>query len=124
MNLFDIKNTKELVIFATSLVNNADKAMADGKVSLTDSTLLFEPIRKAGPAIDDLHLVPAELSDLDELEGAELNELVKQELDLRDDIAEEITEDVIVLAVQIALVLRKIRTARTMFTENTETPEV
>jgi hypothetical protein len=119
-NLFSIKETKELVKFIGTLVNNADKAMADGKVSIVDSALLFEPLRLASGAISDISKVPQEIMDLTTEEATELKLFVKELLDLRDEHTEEISEDLFVLAVDFVIVLRKLRAVKETTVEPTK----
>lgn len=119
-NLFSIKETKELVKFIGTLVNNADKAMEDGKVSIVDSALLFEPLRLASSAISDIGKVPQEIMDLTTEEATELKLFVKELLDLRDEHTEEISEDIFVLAVDFVIVLRKLRAVKETTVEPTE----
>jgi hypothetical protein len=119
-NLFSIKETKELVKFIGTLVNNADKAMADGKIGIMDSALLFEPLRLASSAISDIGKVPQEIMDLTTEEATELKLFVKELLDLRDEHMEEISEDIFVLAVDFVIVLRKLRAVKETTVEPTE----
>lgn len=122
-NLFSIKETKELVKFIGTLVNNADKAMADGKIGIMDSALLFEPLRLASSAISDIGKVPQEIMDLTTEEATELKLFVKELLDLRDEHTEEISEDIFVLAVDFVIVLRKLRAVKETTIEPVEGTE-
>ena len=122
-NLFSIKETKELVKFIGTLVNNADKAMEDGKIGIMDSALLFEPLRLASSAISDIGKVPQEIMDLTTEEATELKLFVKELLDLRDEHMEEISEDTFVLAVDFVIVLRKLRAVKETTIEPVEGTE-
>jgi hypothetical protein len=122
-NLFSIKETKELVKFIGTLVNNADKAMEDGKIGIMDSALLFEPLRLASSAFSDIGKVPQEIMDLTTEEATELKLFVKELLDLRDEHMEEISEDTFVLAVDFVIVLRKLRAVKETTIEPVEGTE-
>lgn len=113
-----IKETSELVLFATRLANSIDNSLKDGKIGVTDLPNLWEPIRAVKDAFEGIKLVPSELVDLNEAEEAELVALVKEELALSDERAEVVTEEALRLAFCIAqfiTVLRKLR-------ETDETP--
>ena len=108
------------VKFIGTLVNNADKALEDGKIGIMDSALLFEPLRHASSAISDISKVPQEIMDLTTEEATELKLFVKELLDLRDEHMEEISEDLFVLAVDFVIVLRKLRAVKETTVEPTK----
>jgi hypothetical protein len=112
MEKFDIKETKEMVKFLSRLISAGDAALADGNVNLMDAVYLLDPLRIAGSAVEGAKLIPAEASDLSEAELTELTTLISEELVIRDEFAKEITLDVVNMAGQLALLLRKIREHR------------
>lgn len=104
-----LKETKELVKFIISLVNQSSKALQDKEVTAKDAILLFEPLRLAGAAIKDINLVLPELLGMDEASSAELSEFIKAELDLPNDRVEEFVEDIISLSISFAVTLNQFR---------------
>lgn len=104
-----LKETKELVKFIISLVNQSSKALQDKEVTAKDAILLFEPLRLAGAAIKDINLVLPELLGMDEASSVELSEFIKAELDLPNDRVEEFVEDIISLSISFAVTLNQFR---------------
>lgn len=109
-----LKETKELVKFIISLVNQSSKALQDKEVTAKDAVLLFEPLRLAGAAIKDINLVLPELLGMDEESSAELSEFIKAELDLPNDRVEEFVEDIISLSISFAVTLNQFRYLQTL----------
>ena len=68
-----IDDTKELLDFIFSLDEAVKKSAADGKFSWSDGLNFIEPLKKIGPAIDNIEDVIPEVMDLD---ASEWNELV------------------------------------------------
>ena len=68
-----INDTKELLDFIFSLAEAVKKSAADGKFSWSDGLNFIEPLKKIGPAIDNIEDVIPEVMDLD---ASEWNELV------------------------------------------------
>ena len=68
-----IDDTKELLDFIFSLAEAVKKSAADGKFSWSDGLNFIEPLKKIGPAIDNIEDVIPEDMDLD---ASEWNELV------------------------------------------------
>ena len=110
---YGINESGEMLTFILKLVTAADKAYADGKINVLDGRFAFEPLQVAGAAIKDAGLIGKELADLSENELAEILAIVVIELDLGNEFAKELTGDLIALAGQFALVLRKIREHKT-----------
>jgi len=108
----DIKEVKELVVFAARLGNSIDKSISDGKVSVTDIQYLFDPLFVAGQAFNGFAEIPAELADLDDQEAAELVAVIENELDIANDVAEGLAEDGLALAIAIVQFVNKIREAK------------
>ena len=109
-----LKETKELVKFIISLVNQSSKALQDKEVTAKDAVLLFEPLRLAGAAIKDINLVLPELLGMDETMANELSEFIKSELDLPNDRVEEFVEDIISLSISFAVTLNQFRYLQTI----------
>ena len=68
-----IDDTKELLDFIFSLAEAVKKSAADGNFSWSDGLNFIEPLKKIGPAIDNIEDVIPEVMDLD---ASEWNELV------------------------------------------------
>ena len=68
-----IEDTKELLDFIFSLAEAVKKSAADGKFSWSDGLNFIEPLKKIGPAIDNIEDVIPEVMDLD---ASEWNEFV------------------------------------------------
>ena len=68
-----IEDTKELLDFIFSLAEAVKKSAAAGKFSWSDGLNFIEPLKKIGPAIDNIEDVIPEVMDLD---ASEWNELV------------------------------------------------
>lgn len=108
----DVKETKDLLVFVTRLANSIDKTLADGKVTVTDTQYLFDPLFAAGAAFNGFAQIPEEIADLDDMEAAELVNVVAQELDLRNDQAEHLSEEGLALAIAVVQYVNKIRATR------------
>jgi hypothetical protein len=107
-----IKETKDLLVFVSRLGNSIDKTLADGKVSVTDTQYLFDPLFAAGAAFTGFADIPAEIDDLDDAEAMELVSVVANELDLSNDAAEHLSEEGLALAIAIVQFVNKIRAAK------------
>ena len=84
-----IKETKEVLAFVFSLGKATAAALEDGDLSWSDALKVVEPLKKIGPAIDDIEDVLVEVQDIDDEEFAELINYVRDEFDLS-----SITEDI------------------------------
>jgi len=109
-----LKETKELVKFIISLVNQSSKALQDKEITAKDAVLLFEPLRLAGAAIKDINLVLPELLGMDETMANELSEFIKSELDLPNDRVEEFVQDIISLSISFAVTINQFRYLNTI----------
>ena len=84
-----IKETKEVLAFVFSLGKATAAALEDGDLSWSDALKFVEPLKKIGPAIDDIEDVLVEVQDIGDEEFAELINYVRDEFDLS-----SITEDI------------------------------
>ena len=76
-NSLDIKNSKEVLIFAFSLGMTIKEAKKnDGKIDMLDMPLLMSVIPTIGPAFEDISIVPKELKDLSIAEAQELQDII------------------------------------------------
>jgi hypothetical protein len=78
---YNIKNTKEVLDLAFAGGMAVKNALADGKIDLQDVGHLMPVIMLAGPALEDIALVPKEIGDLNAQEAQELMDYAKQKLD-------------------------------------------
>ncbi len=99
-----IENLKKVALWHTDLINEIE-AIAQKKkgkkvtgwVALRFLNNIFEAI----PIIMNYQEIGAEFEDLDEVEKSELNLLIKNSLDLKDDLAEEFVERIFYLIIEI-----------------------
>jgi|TARA_R110000803_G_scaffold208304_1_gene276891 hypothetical protein len=94
---YGIQETKELLSFVFSLAEAIKKSNADGDFNWRDGLNFIEPLKKLGPAIDNIEDIIPEVADLDADEWNELISFVSERWDLDtaesdDDISERIEE--------------------------------
>jgi hypothetical protein len=92
-----IQETKELLEFVFSLAVAIKKSNADGEFNWRDGLNFIEPLKRLGPAIDNIEDIIPEVQDLDADEWNELVSFVSEKWDLDttdsdDDISERIEE--------------------------------
>jgi hypothetical protein len=80
-----ITETSEFVRFVCALANTVANVLEDGKVKLLELPQLMMLLPKLLPAVQGANEIPGELADLTEEEIKELVELVKVELNLKND---------------------------------------
>ena len=73
---YGIQETKELLEFVFSLAEAIKKSNADGEFNWRDGLNFIEPLKRLGPAIDNIEEIVPEIGDLDAEEWAELVEFV------------------------------------------------
>ena len=92
-----IEETKELLEFVFSLAEAIKKSNADGEFNWRDGLNFIEPLKRLGPAIDNIEDIIPEVADLDSEEWTELVEFVSSRWDLDtgdadDDISDRIED--------------------------------
>jgi hypothetical protein len=92
-----IQETKELLEFVFSLAVAIKKSNADGEFNWRDGLNFIEPLKRLGPAIDNIEDIIPEVQDLDADEWNELVDFVSSKWDLNtedsdDDISERIED--------------------------------
>jgi len=92
-----IEETKELLEFVFSLAEAIKKSNADGEFNWRDGLNFIEPLKRLGPAIDNIEEIIPEVADLDSEEWTELVEFVSSRWDLDtgdadDDISDRIED--------------------------------
>ena len=76
-----IEDTKQLLHFIFSLAEAVKKSAADGEFSWSDGLNFIDPLKKIGPAIDDIDNVIPEVMDLDASEWNELVDFCQEKFD-------------------------------------------
>ncbi len=99
-----IENLKQVALWNTELINEIEELAqkkkgkkVTGWIALRFLNNIFEAI----PIIMNYNEIGAEFEDLDEAEKKELNALIKFNLDLKDDLAEEFVERIFYLIIEI-----------------------
>ena len=94
---YGIQETKELLSFVFSLAEAIKKSNADGDFNWSDGLNFIEPLKRLGPAIDNIEDIIPEIGDLDANEWNELITYVSEQWDLDnsdsdDDLSERIED--------------------------------
>ena len=94
---YGIQETKELLSFVFSLAEAIKKSNADGDFNWRDGLNFIEPLKRLGPAIDNIEDIIPEVADLDAEEWNELVDYVSEQWNLdtsdtEDDISERIED--------------------------------
>ena len=94
---YGIQETKELLSFVFSLAEAIKKSNADGDFNWRDGLNVIEPLKRLGPAIDNIEDIIPEIGDLDANEWNELITYVSEQWDLDnsdsdDDLSERIED--------------------------------
>ena len=76
-----IEDTKHLLDFIFSLAEAVKKSAADGEFRWSDGLNFIDPLKKIGPAIDDIDNVIPEVMDLDASEWNELVDFCQEKFD-------------------------------------------
>ena len=101
MSGININETKDVVIFLSKVANASVAALQDdGKITIADAFKFAGAATSLFPALSGISQVPAELADLDPIEKEELIALVKEELELEDNV-EQVVEKALQIAGQI-----------------------
>ena len=79
---YGIEETKELLSFVFSLAEAIKKSNADGDFNWRDGLNFIEPLKRLGPAIDNIEDIIPEVADLDAEEWNELITFVSEQWDL------------------------------------------
>ena len=92
-----LQETKELLAFVFSLAEAIKNSNADGDFIWWDGRKFIEPLKRLGPAIDNIEDIIPEVADLDADEWTELVDYVSEQWNLdtsdtEDDISERIED--------------------------------
>ena len=97
-----IKDTKELLQLIAALAVTAKTSKSDGKVSVSDLTLLISLIPKISPALEGIENIPSEIKDLSESELNEIKAIILETVgEVSDDRATEIASNLLEASVKI-----------------------
>jgi len=107
-----IKDFKELCVFLALGVTCEQKMMADGSISVGDTVFAVSPLQALPSAVAGITNVPAQVKDMDEAEAAEVSSAIKAALDLTSDSAEEIVEQFMDIALQLAAAALAVKNAK------------
>jgi hypothetical protein len=80
-----VKELSEALVFAISMGEALDQALVDKKLGLEDLGLLVVPFTKAPDAVEGLGEIKDEVMDLDDAERGQLQQMIKDELQLSDE---------------------------------------
>lgn len=89
-----ISDLKDVVTLVISTIEGGFKALADGEVNFQDLAYVMDILRAAGPAFAGIENVKAEYLDIDATEKAELNRMVSDQFDIKNDVVEAYVEKV------------------------------
>ena len=84
-----IQQTKELLDFIFSLSEAIYKSAKDGDFTWSDGLNFIEPLKKIGPAIDDIDEIIPEVMDLSPEEFNELVDYVQSNWEFSDDATDD-----------------------------------
>jgi len=85
-----LKETKEVLDFAIGAVTAVNNITADKKIDFSDLAHVMALLPIAGPALDGVKEIPAELMDLTSQEGVEMVAYVAAKLSLENSHAKDI----------------------------------
>ena len=104
----NVKELSEVVSFVCALANGIAESAKDGAITLGDASYLFPLILKLPSAVGGFDKIPDEVKDLDDSEIEQIKNLVKDELDLPNDVIEASIENSIEVAVQLYSLVKKL----------------
>lgn len=89
-----------------------DKISADGKIGVDDAAHIMGPIMGLPGFLASAKDLPAQFLDMDEEESGQVKDAVKAELDLRNDQAEAVAEEIAGIAFKLTAVVLTLRQAK------------
>jgi len=107
--MYGTEKLKEALLVLIRFSDALDKRLDDGKLSLVEGITLVPKLTKLPQIIADFESIKNEFLDLDEIEKAEINQFIKDELDLVNDKVEDLIESVFDLGLAVASVVDKVR---------------
>lgn len=107
-----VKEFKELCVFLALSATCAQNVMADGSLSMGDVTFAVSPLMALPNALAGIGEVPSEVMDLDPAEAEEIKNAIAEKLDLKNDAAEIVAEQIIGAALQFAAAALSIKNAK------------
>ena len=98
---YGIVESKQVLKFGISIGEAIDLSLENDKIGLEDAMNFYDAVLAAGPAFDNIAMVPKELGDLDQGERDELLAYAKDEFDISDDKLEAVVEEALTTALQV-----------------------
>lgn len=92
MSKLGVSNLKKAVRFATSIGNEIQTALADGKFAPTEAFSFIDEIAQLPDIINSRSEIVAEAKDIDSAEGKELRDYVRTELNIASDKVENVID--------------------------------
>ena len=109
MEKYGIKETSEALRFGLRLTNGIVKSLADGKVNYFDAIFFKDAIVIFPDAIENMALIPKELSELSEDESKELIRIAKEEFLIDSDKIETVIEITLSVVFDLVRLVSKLR---------------
>lgn len=97
-----VKELKELLLFVLSMTEATVSSLEDGKFGIGDAMKFLGVLKKAGPAMQGIGLIPAELKDLSPEERDEVEKYIAANFDLKNDVLEAAIEGALDALLSIA----------------------
>lgn len=114
MSSVNINETKDVVVLLAKVANASVEALADdGKITVADVFKFGGAATALFPALAGISQVPAELADLDPIEKDELIALVKEELNLEENV-EQVVEKALTIAAEIKELIDLVKQLKTV----------
>lgn len=110
--MYGTQETEDLLIFVAKLGGAIDSALSDGKINLLDVDEIFGPAASAKAAFEGAVNIPKEIEDLDSEEAVHLVEVFADELELRSDLAKELSVEGLALATALITYVNKLRSIK------------
>jgi len=105
--VMDIKDIKEMMKFVINVTEGLVKTLEDGKFKLTEVVHFISSAQAAPAAFTGMSNIPAEFSDMDAQEQAELIAYVQEEFDIPNDSVEAFVEKAFAVAVSVAALIQE-----------------
>jgi hypothetical protein len=112
MQKLPISAVKSTAVLLARTATAVDKIAVDGKLGVDDAAHVMGPITSLPGFLAEAKDLPSQFLDMDEAEAAEVKEAVKAELDLSNDKAEAVAEEIAGLAFKLTAIVLQLRAAR------------
>lgn len=112
MEKLGIEKLKKDVVVIAKIIGKADRALEDKKITITEWVGLALDVPALVKSINNYKDSVAELMDLSEAEAKELSDHVAKELELRNDHAEVIVEQIIEVILTLTVAALALKDAK------------